>query len=499
VLVINLDDKGEVMRYSIQNKILIWFSIIIFIGLSSLIFVSYKITEQNAEHTIQNDMIGAKKNLDLYLKQFFLINNKEFNEANLLDKADVISKELSSNIGNNVDIYNTKGEKISSFSSSDDISSDDISNAVNNKIAYSINHVNNKVIVSLSYPIEVNDKAIGIINYRKDYSELYSYNQWFEYILNIFASIIILFVFIAAIIISRQIAKPVIELTKSSEEVIKGNFDLKINIKSKDEIGELSRRFKIMIATIKEQINIIKRERDNLKESQKQNKAFFDNVTHELKTPLTTILGYAQIIKENGFTDKEFFDKGTSYIINESKRLNNMVVEILELSTESSKDINYNFEKVDLLKLMKNTCEEMNIKGRKYNIKIKDNVKENLFIFGDNDKLREVLVNIIDNSIKYGNVNSTIEVNGYYENSDIYIKVKDEGRGIDEKHLENLFKPFYRISKSESREKGSAGLGLSIVKNIVEKHNGDISIRSEINKGTEVTIKFKGENYEKSI
>ncbi len=487
------------MRYSIQNKILIWFSIIIFIGLSSLIFISYKITEQNTEHIIQNDMIEAKKNLDLYLKEFFLINNKELNETNLLDRADVISKELSSNIGNNVDIYNTKGEKISNFLSSDNINNDDISNAINNKIAYSINHIDNKVIVSLSYPIEVNGEAIGIINYRKDYSELYSYNVWFKYILNIFASIIFIIVFIAAIIISRQIAKPVIELTKGSEEVTKGNFDLKINIKSKDEIGELSKRFKIMIATIKEQINIIKRERDNLKESQKQNKAFFDNVTHELKTPLTTILGYAQIIKENGFNDKEFFDKGTLYIINESNRLNNMVVEILELSTASSKDINYNFEKVDLSKLMRNTCEEMRIKGRKYNIEIRDNVQENLFMLGDSDKLREVLVNIIDNSIKYGDVNSTVEVNGYYEDSDIYIKVKDRGRGIDEKHLKNLFKPFYRISKSESREKGSAGLGLSIVKNIIEKHQGDISIRSEINEGTEVTIKFKGEDYEKNI
>ncbi len=487
------------MRYSIQNKILIWFSIIIFIGLSSLIFVSYKITEQNTEHIIQNDMIEAKKNLDLYLKQFFLINNKALNETNLLDRADVISKELSSNIGNSVDIYNTKGEKISNFLSSDNINNDDISNAINNKIAYSINHIDNKVIVSLSYPIEVNGEAIGIINYRKDYSELYSYDVWFKYILNIFASIIFLIVFIAAIIISRQIAKPIKELTKGSEEVTKGNFDLKINIKSKDEIGELSKRFKIMIATIKEQINIIKRERDNLKESQKQNKAFFDNVTHELKTPLTTILGYAQIIKENGFNDKEFFDKGTLYIINESNRLNNMVVEILELSTASSQDINYNFEKVDLSKLMKNTCEEMRIRGRKYNIEIRDNVQKNLFIRGDSDKLREVLVNIIDNSIKYGDVNSTIEVNGHYEDSDIYIKVKDRGRGIDEKHLKNLFKPFYRISKSESREKGSAGLGLSIVKNIIEKHQGDISIRSAINKGTEVTIKFKGEDYEKNI
>ncbi|MDD7793592.1 HAMP domain-containing sensor histidine kinase [Clostridium sp. 'White wine YQ'] len=481
------------MKYSIQNKILLWFSIIIFIGLSSIIFASYKITEQNTERIIQNDMITVKKNLDLYLKQYSLIRNIEYNETKFLDIADDVSKELSSEVGSNVDIYNASGEKISNFLTQDKLKSDDISKAIKGEIAYSINYSGGKVIVSLSYPIEKDNKAIGIIRYTKDYSELYAYNSRFKNIINIFAGIIFIIVFIASIIISKQIAKPIIELTKSSEEVSKGNFDINININSRDEIGELSKRFKIMIDRIKEQINIIKKERDNLKEAQRQNKTFFDNVTHELKTPLTTILGYAQIIKENEFTDKEFFDKGTSYIINESKRLNDMVVEILELSTTTSKEMIYDFERVDLSKSIKNTCEEMNIKARKYNINVVAHVEENLIINGDSSKVKEVFVNLIDNSIKYGNVNSIIVVEAKHKENDIYISLRDSGEGISEEHINNLFEPFYRISKKKSREKGSAGLGLSIVKNIVENHGGSIKINSEVGIGTEVIIILKGE------
>jgi Signal transduction histidine kinase len=441
-------------------------------------------------------MITVKKNLDLYLKQYFLIRNKDFNETNFLDIADDISKELSSEIGNSVDIYNNSGEKISNFLTQDKLKSDDIAKAVNKQIAYSINYSGNKVIVSLSYSVEKDSKTIGIVRYTKDYSELYAYNSRFKNIINIFAGIIFVIVFIVSIIISKQIAKPIIELTKNSEEVSKGNYDININTNSNDEIGELSKRFKIMIDRIKDQINIIKKERDNLKEAQKQNKTFFDNVTHELKTPLTTILGYAQLIKENEFTDKEFFDKGTSYIIDESKRLNNMVVEILELSTATSKDMSYNFEQVNLSNIINSTCEEMNIKSRKYNININANITDNLFLNGDGSKLKEVFVNLIDNSIKYGNVNSIIEVNAKREENDIYISIRDCGEGIAEEHINNLFEPFYRISKKKSREKGSAGLGLSIVKNIVENHGGSININSEVGTGTEAIIIFKGDKNE---
>ena len=302
---------------------------------------------------------------------------------------------------------------------------------------------------------------------------------------------IFIFIFITSFIISRQIAKPIKELTKSSEQVSLGEFDLDINIDSQDEIGELAERFKIMVKRIKEQIEIIERDRDALIETQAQSKAFFDNATHELKTPLTTILGYAQMIKENGFSDEEFFKKGTDYIINESQRLNTMVIEILELSKTSSKYLNSNFERIDLFQLIKATCDEMGIKGRKYNIDICSNIEKELFLQGNYYQLKEVLVNLIDNSIKYGKVNSTVNVEAYKECENIIIKVIDKGVGIPEEHINNLFEPFYRVSKNISREKGSAGLGLTIVKNIVENHGGTIRINSKTNEGTEVIIEFK--------
>lgn len=478
------------MKYSIQHKIFMAFSIIIFIGLYSLLFVSYKINEQNTSHIIKNDMIEAKKNLDIYLNQYFLINNVELDKVSLENEADNISKEISSEIGNSVEIYSSDGKKLSSSFVSKNIKSKDMDKALKGNVAYSIVHKGNNVYVNLSYPIEANNSILGIMKYSKDYSSIFMYNKKFKIAINFFAAMIFIFVFVTSFIISRKIAKPIKELTKSSEQVSLGEFDLEINIDSKDEIGELAERFKIMIKRIKEQIEIIEKDRDALVESQAQSKTFFDNATHELKTPLTTILGYAQMMQDNGFSDKDFFDKGMNYIINESQRLNNMVIEILELSKNSSKNLMPSFERVNLYELISETCEEMRIKGRKYNIKISCDLQQQLFLKGNYYQLKEVLINLIDNSIKYGQVNSTIYIYAFKEGKDITLTVKDSGIGIPEEHIKNLFEPFFRVAKNVSREKGSAGLGLTIVKNIVEIHGGTININSKPGQGTEVNIKF---------
>lgn len=478
------------MKRSIQYKILISFSVIIFIGLSSLLFAANKITEENTLRIINGDMLQAKKNLDTYIKQYFLINNLQINVDSIFTEADNLSRELSSQIGSNVDIYDLEGKRVSNVSYSLYTDSDDLAKALKGQISYSINYSENKNFVSLSYPIKSGVNNIGIIRYVKDYTDLYNYSRRFKYIINFFAVIIFTVVFFASFIISKQIAKPIEALTSTSEQISMGNFNFNINIKSKDEIGELANMFKLMVQRIKEQIDIIEKDRDSLKESQKQNKIFFDNVTHELKTPLTTILGYSQVIKENGFTDRDFFDKGLSYIIDESRRLNDMVIELLELSTVSTRNAEYNFEKVNLSDLVRNTSEEMSLKSKKYNIDIHFSGKEALFVRGDYNKLKEVIINILDNSIKYGNVNSTINVEVYSWNDSICLKVKDRGNGITESHIDKLFEPFYRVSKQDSRERGSAGLGLSIVKNIIDKHGATVSINSIINEGTEVIIRF---------
>lgn len=487
--------QGKPMRYSIQYKIFIPFSIVIFIGLASLIFVAHDINEQNTSQIIDDDMITARKTLDLYLRQYFLIHNLELNKISIESEAEKISKGLSPQIEGNVEIYVFKEKSEDYPLSKGDTRNEDFFRALEGETAYTINYEENEAIVTLSYPIESNNgNIIGIIRYSKDYTEHFNYNKRFKNVINFFAVTIFILIFFTSFFLSRQLTKPIRELIKGSQQISLGNFQMDIDVNSQDEIGELADRFKIMAERIKEQIGIIEKDRDALKEVQAQSKSFFDNVTHELKTPLTTILGYAQVLKENGFCDKDFFDKGTSYIIRESKRLNQLVIEILELSKASSMDFSYHFDKVDLSELIKDTCDEMRIKGKKYNIMICYDLQENLILKGDNNKLKEVLINLIDNAIKYGKVNSSIHVEAYRDREIIILKVKDEGEGISEEHIKKLFEPFYRVSPKTSKERGSTGLGLSIVKNIVESHKGTIDIKSKLHQGTEITITFGGED-----
>ncbi|NHN35258.1 sensor histidine kinase [Paenibacillus agricola] len=414
----------------------------------------------------------------------------DINEASIISEAENISKQLSTQVGSTVDIYDKKGQRLS-YGSAPNMAinnSEDLVKAMNGGISFTTNFTGDNVIVSLSYPIK--ESIVGIVRYYKDYTELYNYNQKFKRMTSLFASVIFVFIFVTSYIFSGKITKPIIKLAEASEEVSKGNFNVDIDISLQDEIGHLSSRFKMMVYKISEQIDIIKQDRDMLKEVQMQNKFFFDNVTHELKTPLTTITGYAQAIEDLGIKDDEFTRKGLACIINESNRLNNMVIELIELSKASSKKFSYDFADINMSELIKETCEEMLIKGRKYNIAIKCHTPDNLYLTGDKDRLKEVMINLIDNSIKYGNVNSVIHIYADQQQNDVFITVKDQGVGIPEEFIKKVFDPFFRISKQSSRESGSAGLGLAIVKEIVERHNGNIEIISRLNQGTEVILRF---------
>lgn len=348
-------------------------------------------------------------------------------------------------------------------------------------------------MASLSFPVQSDRQLVGIVQLEKDYTDLYQRNMRFQDTIKLFAATIFVFVFIASIFISRKITQPIRVLTKRSAEVAQGSLNADIQIATKDEIGELAASFTVMIDRVREQIDVIERERDEVKQVQARSKVFFDNVTHELKTPLTTILGYAQILRDNGFTDPDFFDKGMNYIIKESRRLNTMVADILEVSVSSAVIENYHFERVDVSDIIREACEDMSIKAGKYNIGIHYELEEELYVRGDRDKLKEVFLNLLDNSVKYSDVNSIIEVQSTREEQTIAILIQDQGEGIGAEALNHVFEPFYQDKGMNRIEKGSAGLGLSIVKNIVERHGGTVEMKSIIREGTQVMIRLPGE------
>ncbi|WP_018883476.1 sensor histidine kinase [Paenibacillus massiliensis] len=479
------------MKWTIQFKMVVLFSVIIFIGFASLLAASNKVGLDNMYREIDKDMVNYKKNMDIAISQYFLLLNKRMDEATLAAEVNEIERQIGLAIGGEVNLYRPDASNFLPVQGDEvpiSIHQEDVKAAVNSQIAYSTTIDKGHIKASLSAPLIRENKVIGIIRFEKDYADLLMQRMQFQNTITAFAIVIFVCVFVGALVISRKMTKPIRVLTQHAKSVSEGKLNSDIGVSSRDEIGELAISFSSMIQRIKEQIDVIERERDEVKQVQERSKIFFDNVTHELKTPLTTIFGYAQILRDNGFTDYAFYEKGMNFIINETKRLNTMVVDILDASVAASPGQVFRFEHMNLSDVLQETCDEMSLKAAKYNISVSVQMENPLFMQGDINKLKEVFINVLDNSIKYGYVNSIIQVHAFKQVNEIVIIILDEGEGIREEALERIFEPFYRDNDVNREEKGSAGLGLAIVKNTIEQHGGKVRMASTLNKGSEFKI-----------
>ncbi len=233
----------------------------------------------------------------------------------------------------------------------------------------------------------------------------------------------------------------------------------------------------IMVRNITENVKL-----DNLR------KEFVSNVSHELKTPLTSIKGYSETMMNGDLTYSEV-QKFSKVINQEANRMGRLVSDLLQLSRFDYKKVSWKKMMFSLDELAINVCEKMKIqadqKGHKLNCIVNNNSAQ---VYADRDAIERVIINIISNSIKYTPDGGNITVYVGVVNSNAYFKVVDNGIGIPSKDLDRIFERFYRVDKARSRKAGGTGLGLSIVKEMIEGNNGTIDIRSEVNKGTEVIV-----------
>jgi len=219
-------------------------------------------------------------------------------------------------------------------------------------------------------------------------------------------------------------------------------------------------------------------------------KEFVANVSHELKTPLTSIIGYADILQEMGEEEQEEKNKFLNVIISEANRMSVLISDLLILSKQDTKEI-VNKEMFDLTEVVKKVYDNLILEAKKKNQHIECFVTANVpNVYADKFGIERVIINILSNSIKYTQENGNIKVYVGFVYNDAYIKVIDNGIGIPEEDLDRIFERFYRVDKARSRESGGTGLGLAIAKEILEKNNSTIDIKSEVDRGTEVVIKI---------
>ena len=223
-----------------------------------------------------------------------------------------------------------------------------------------------------------------------------------------------------------------------------------------------------------------KTEIDGLRDQEKFRRDFLSNISHEFKTPLFAIQGYIEALQDDDFEDKEmakqFLDKASRNV----DRLSYLIKDLDAISKLESGEMPINYTKFKINDLIKEVIDSLEMKGQQHHIKLifKQKYDEGVMVNADREKITQVLVNLIDNSFKYGKQDGSTAISLFDLHDQVLIEVTDDGMGIEEKYLPRLFERFFRTDTSRSRQIGGSGLGLAIVKHIIEAHQQTINVRS---------------------
>ena len=235
-------------------------------------------------------------------------------------------------------------------------------------------------------------------------------------------------------------------------------------------------------------MNTIRAQHEDILKASKMRQEFTANVSHELKTPLTAISGYAELM-ESGMVDEEQVQHFSKQIRKNSGRLLTLINDIIKLSELDSREDLVSLETVELSSLAKRCVDNLQVNAQKHDVKLTFK-GEICKICANVDMMEELIINLCDNAIRYNEKNGLVCVDVKTKGESVILSVKDNGIGISKEHQERIFERFYRVDKSRSKETGGTGLGLAIVKHIVALHDAKISVESEVGKGSEISVIF---------
>ncbi len=320
-------------------------------------------------------------------------------------------------------------------------------------------------MLSVSVPLHYRGNVVGAIVFNKSLPELR--HTVFE-LVAMFLMASILSLIIASLIIyiqARKISKPIARINKAAQNIAKGNFNERVDITTKDEIGQLASTFNFMASSIER--------------SQALQKSFVSDVSHELRTPMTSITGFVQGMLDGTIDENERYDY-LKIVLDESTRLTRLVNDMLEMSKMQSEDYKIDVSAFDINALIGSTLLslERKIENKGLDINV-DFTPDILPVLADKDQIKQVLLNLLDNAIKFCYSDTTIEIKTSVAHGKAQIAISNIGDFISENEQRSLFDRFYKTDKSRANDRTGAGLGLSLVKNILRLHHQNITIKNE--------------------
>lgn len=283
----------------------------------------------------------------------------------------------------------------------------------------------------------------------------------------------LIFMGIIIIFLTRFVTHPLIEMSAATKRISKGDFSVSLPKLGKDELGDLGESIKVLARDLE----LLKNERNE----------FLASISHELRTPLTYIKGYADIAKKPETTEEDRIQY-LGIIHEETTKLSKLVKELFHLAQMDENSFSIEKQNVHLFSFLEKIKEKITPALKKKQMELICSCPEDIYADIDPIRFEQVILNLLDNARKYSELKTNIFIDIQKVNGIVHIKVQDQGKGIPEKDLPRVFERFYRVDKSRTRALGGSGLGLSIVKQLVEAHGGTITVTSSQNVGTTFEI-----------
>ena len=293
---------------------------------------------------------------------------------------------------------------------------------------------------------------------------------------------------IFTILVDRWINTPIRKVADFAKNIKDGNFENRIKIKSSDEIGELAKNMNQLAETIEADIS-------NMKKMEDVRTEFLSNVTHELKTPIASIVGYLETLKDGALKDKDVNKTFIKRSLKNAKRLEALVTDLVDISRIETGEMEIQLEKVNIQPILEEVVNDARQRNRNLELDIKLSLgdQKEIVVYGNSDRLRQVFDNLVSNAIRYtesGNVIISAEI----RDTEVEFTVSDTGMGMDSESIERIFERFFRSDDARKIVRGGTGLGLAICKHIIEAHNSSLSVDSIEKEGS--TFAFSLECYE---
>ena len=338
-------------------------------------------------------------------------------------------------------------------------------------------------IISIGIPIKKDNSVIGAVIINAPTTSIKEATSVLQKQLSVITIISLIIATMISFFLSKIFTKPILAVDNAARRIAEGDYSTKVDIKSKDEIGELGQKINDLSDQLSK-IDIFRKE-------------FIANVSHEFKTPLGLIRGYTELVEDNLTKEElEKNKKSLDIIIDETLRLDKIVKDMLMLSQMEVGFTKLDISEFDVKEIVDEVVEKLLIISSKHEIRI-DLVEKYspAIVKGDRDKIKQILMNLIDNAIQHSNDNKNIEISIQSINNKIKVSIRDYGGGISKEDLPYVWDRFYKVDKSRKREDSGTGLGMAIVKNILMLHEAEYGIESEEGKGTQVWFKLNKDKY----